>query len=363
MGSIRYHIASVCIGLMLSDFAVAQHSESVSPPWPTEKENSGWAFYIDNDAMISGSPDRDYTGGFGITLSGRRATRFPVSIDTWRNSLDELISVNSLTDQQPNLKLHSFEFGVALFTPNDQTSSAPLFDDHPYANLVFIANTEQTVIPAADLAYQSTLTVGLLGTALGERLQTSVHHLINEEEPRGWNNQISDGGELTARYTLSVQKTQFQQRIDGRSMHELKTSAEVNLGFSTDINIGFNWRIGKIDTPWWSFNPHQAEYINLGSPISSSGQHDNYKELYFWVGGTLKYRFYNAILQGQFRDSKVTFNHDELEHTVGEIWGGITTELGAGFRVSLFYRARSAEIRSTTARNPRWGGLILSRTY
>ncbi len=52
-----------------------------------------------------------------------------------------------------------------------------------------------------------------------------------------------------------------------------------------------------IDTPWWSFNPHLAEYVSLGSPVAVRHEGGR-REMYVWRGGSLWYRVYNAILQG-----------------------------------------------------------------
>ncbi len=75
------------------------------------------------------------------------------------------------------------------------------------------------------------------------------------------------------------------------------------------------------------------------------------------------YRLYNAILQGQFRDSEVTFSRSELEHVIGEAWIGVTKEFSRGFAGSFFVRGRTEEIKGPNERMPVWAGIILSRAY
>ncbi len=111
-----------------------------------------------------------------------------------------------------------------------------------------------------------------------------------------------------------------------------------------------SWCWGRISTPWWSFNPHQAEYVNLGSPVVERTNQDSRKEFYFWLGASAKYRFYNAILQGQVRESVVTFGRSELEHVIGETWMGVTKEFGSGWRGSFFIRGRTEEIKGPKKR-------------
>ncbi len=329
----------------------------------TEKYNSGWAVYIDNDLFSSAETDRDYTGGLAVTLSGQRAQEFLLSTDNWLDTIDRWVRFDTLYQKSPHFQLHSFEYGFTLFTPRDTSIAEPIFDDHPYASLFFIANTEQTVIPANKFSYQSTLTLGILGLPVAEDVQVSLHKLTGTALPQGWENQISYGGEPTAKYTVSVQKTLTNIYRQGKSDYDIKASMEGNIGYSTDINAGFSGRWGRINTPWWSFNPHQAEYINLGAPVVADRLEGSTSEFYFWAGFNIKYRFYNAILQGQFRDSVVTFSSDQLESVIYEGWTGITREFGTGLNVSFFVRGRTAEIKGPNARKPLWGGFIFSKSY
>lgn len=328
-----------------------------------EKYNSGWAFYIDNDLLSGSESDRDYTGGLAVTLSGQRAQDFMISIDGWRNVVDGWLGLNKLVNNRQHFKLHSFEYGLTLFTPGDVTIPDPIPDDHPYASLFFISNAEQTILPAKNLAYQSTLTIGILGLPLAEDIQSGLHKLTGSTDPQGWENQISYGGEPTVKYSLSIQKTNVISINPKGIDYELKTTAEGNIGYNTDINIGLVGRLGRINTPWWSFNPHQAEYINLGSPVIATTRDGVGRELYLWAGVTLKYRLYNALLQGQFRDSAVTFDRDQLEHVIAEGWVGVTREFSNEFRGSFYVRARSEELKIPNASSPVWGGFVISKAY
>ncbi len=328
-----------------------------------EPHNTGWAFYLDNDVLTTGDRDQDYTGGFAFTLSGVRALEYPISIDGWLAGLDRFSRFRNVYRDRDHFQRHSFEYGVTLFTPSDISVTAPIPDDHPYASLFFISNTEQTVVPGDDVSYSSTLLVGFLGLDMAEGLQRSMHDLLGVEEPLGWDNQISSGGEPTFKYTVSRQKTRAQNYRPSGIGREFKTMVEGNIGFSTDVNAGFTWRWGRISTPWWSFNPHQAEYVNLGSPVVGRTNQDSPKEFYFWFGASVKYRFYNAILQGQVRDSAVTFGRSGLEHVIGEAWMGVTKEFGRGWRGSLVIRGRTEEIKGPSAREPVWGSIILSKAY
>jgi hypothetical protein len=328
-----------------------------------EENRTGWAFYLDNDLLTTGDRDQDYTGGAAVTLSGAAAATHPLSVDGWLTALNRFSRLERVYADRDYFQRHNFEFGFTLFTPRDIATAEPLPDDHPYASFFFVSNTQQTILPESTIVYQSSLTVGFLGLNIADDVQELIHSASGSEEPRGWDNQISSGGEPTARYGVSRQKTHFQREGRRGLRGEFKTSLEANVGFSTDAAVGLSWRWGRISTPWWSFNPHQAEYINLGAPVSAATASNGRQEFYFWAGASLRYRFYNAILQGQVRDSDVTFRRAELKPLIAEVWVGITKELSNGLSASLFVRGRTKEISGSRGRNPVWGGVIFSQAF
>jgi hypothetical protein len=249
-----------------------------------------------------------------------------------------------------------------LFTPGNITDPAPIFDDRPYGSLFYLSNTELTVAPAHDRAWSSTLTFGFLGLDAAEYVQKAIHAITDSDVANGWDNQISSGGEPTLMLTLSAQNSQID--IKGTTTrHELKTSYEANLGFSTDVNASMSWRWGRIHTPWWSFNPQHSEYIQLGAPAVAGNRRADKGELYLWAGTSVKYRFYSSLMQGQFRDSIVKFSSGEVEKLLAQIWLGATWEFADDIRGSFFYRASTKEFEGPNAHYPLWAGLIISRAY
>jgi hypothetical protein len=329
-----------------------------------EKENTGWALYIDNDVLVSGGEiDQDYTGGISVTLSGLRATNYLLSIDGARQTISDWLRLDKLYKNKPHINLHSFNFGFTLFTPSDLTISEPIFDDHPYASYFFISNSNIVVVPEDDMVYQTILSIGFLGLDAAEDVQTSLHSLFGANKPMGWDNQISSGGEPTAKYTFAAQKILNRSQGSQYARHEFKITGEANVGFLTNASVGFNWRWGRITTPWWSFNPHLSDYINMGVPIVKKTEKTHDPEFYIWFMASYQLRFYSALLQGQFRDSVVTFSDDELERTTTDLSLGITREFGSDIRISLFYRQRSAALKLPDARKPKWGGIIISKSF
>lgn len=326
-----------------------------------EPTYGGWSLNIDNDLFSGGDRDRDYTGGIAVAVTGSGTRDWLFSLDNARDALTRLTHFDHLYRNQSQLSRHSIEFGFTLFTPSDISVAEPIKDDHPYASLFFVANAAQHVLPEQKLSFQSVLTIGVLGLSLADSVQGGIHSTIGSIQPEGWDNQISAGGEPTARYSISVQKTLIEGGGPGLST-QFSVNSEANIGFTTDASVGFGMRWGRLSRPWYTFNPHPAEYISVGTPPDATSSSIGGRETYLYAGANLKYRLYNAILQGQFRDSAVAFDYDQLNPVIAEAWAGFLSEVGAGYRFGMFLRGRTAEIDKNISRNPVWGGFLISRS-
>ncbi len=333
---------------------------AITAPGEQPRRIGAWSLNVDNDLLTGGGRDQDYTGGLALAITGGGTRDWLFGLDRARGAVTRLTGLERLFINQNHVTRHTIEFGFTLFTPSDITISEPIPNDHPYASLFFVANAAQHVLPDRKISYQSVLTFGLIGLGLADSVQSGIHTVIGSDEPEGWDNQISDGGEPTARYSFSVAKTLIEGGGPGLST-QFTVNSEASVGFTTDASVGFGMRWGRLERPWHTFNPHPAEYISIGNPPDGSTKTSN-REAYLYAGLNVKARLYNAILQGQFRDSEVTFDFDELNPIVAEGWAGFLTELSGGYRFGMFIRARSAEIDVGQARNPVWGGFVISRS-
>ncbi len=325
-----------------------------------EPDLSGWQLYLDNDLFSGAGSDRDYTGGLALSLDGARTARWWFSLDRALAALDAVSGMARRRGDRPRRWRHSLEAGLLLFTPSDIRRSDPIPDDHPYASLLFLTSARQTVSADGRHVDHSTLTVGLLGTPLGEALQDAIHDALGGTRPAGWRHQISAGGEPTVRYAVGRQTLLRARRAGGRG-YDLVWGSKAGLGYATDVTGLLRFRWGRIVTPWWAFAPHQADYISLG--ISEPGGLARAAaERFLWGGFSLRLRAYNAILQGQFRHSDVTFPSDRLNHLIAEAWLGATLKTARGWAISFVLRGRTPEIRAGRQSGPLWGSLVLSHT-
>lgn len=314
-----------------------------------------WALAFDNDVLVPGGRDQDYTYGINFTQTGEAARSANLSIQAPLIALDNWLG--NQHDSIATTETVSREIGVFGFTPEDINLTEANPNDRPYASLVYLSSSREQIDLVDNLAWKSTLTIGVLGLGLVGELQEIVHEATRSENPKGWDNQISDGGELTGRYQIARQRY-----LESASDHlEVKSTVQVSLGYLTEASWGLSFRSGNIHSPWSSFNPELASY---GEKSSYSSAVKPVNEHYFWAGFAIKARAYNAFLQGQFRNSKVHYDRHQLNQFLVEGWLGYTFAFKQGYRVSYVLRGHSSEIKEGAAdRDLLWGGVIVARSF
>lgn len=328
-----------------------------------EKYLAGWGLHMDNDLFIpGGGRDQDYTGGLGFTLAGRIAETSWWSLDPLLGGIDQLIDLRGHFTR-PRATLHAAQLGVIVFSPSDIDSDSAIYDDRPFANLAYLSNSRRYIAADDRPVYQSVFTLGVIGSGIGKGVQNSIHKVSGSTPPNGWDHQISDGGEPTFQYALSRQALLATNEQRGNTEYEFKYNIGGSVGYITETSLSLSGRWGRINTPWWSFTPENSDYNSQPAPVvgNSLGRHQ--REVFLWGGVKVRARAYNAFLQGQFRDSDVTFDHGEINHVIGEAWLGLTTQFGAS-RWSYVVRYHTKEIKEGSgARNPLWAGILFSMDY
>lgn len=342
--------------LLLCAFAAGCGAEDRMPA-AGEPDNAGWSLYLDNDVFSFTKHDRDYTGGLSLSLAGRRVARWPLSLDRPLAAIDRGLGLDD-AERNGRLRLHSLQLGLAAFTPDDIAEAAVQPDDRPYASLLYLANTRMLLAADRRSASERTLTVGLLGLHASGDLHGQLHDVIGVNRPAGWRHQISAGGEATFRYSGGM-----QYRLTDHPRHELKLAWEAGAGYLTEASGALSLRVGRLNTPWWSFTPDRSEYFAQPTPglLTAPG---GPRERYVWTGLKLRARLHNAFLQGQFRDSAVSYDADQLYPLLAEGWLGVTGQVGAHYRLGWVLRYQSPEIREGGGRRELlWGSLFLSRYF
>ena len=134
---------------------------------------------------------------------------------------------------------------------------------------------------------------------------------------------------------------------------DLAHSWDVNLGFQTNASVGLSGRAGQLSSPFWSV-PYDP--INRGNFVPAFGG----DEWYLWAAGRVRGVAYDALLQGQFRDSLVTVGAGDMRRLVWE--AGIGVSKGwSGLQLTLSVNGKAGDTELPNAPDEHyWGGIYLS---
>ncbi|MEJ0030041.1 MAG: lipid A-modifier LpxR family protein [Bacteroidota bacterium] len=204
--------------------------------------------------------DRNYTMGVSIGVSGpcwdKNSRVFP-----WlRKQVDKAFFMNRL---HKNSKGKRYISGMQLvdgaFTPRDIGNKNVIDTDRPFGNIFGVMQSRTTTFVTGNGTDENTsLTtrfgVGLLGLRIAESVQSWIHKNITPERdiPKGWPNQISDGGELTLLYQVQYNHLIYEDVNDHNPVDDpwvekyLQATwmAEGNVGWYTNAAAGLGLRVG-----------------------------------------------------------------------------------------------------------------------
>ena len=312
--------------------------------------------HMDNDLFAGRERDRDYTGGFAVTLTGESAARGLLTLDPALARIDRAMA----PIEAPASVHYARQAGLMVFTPGDITSAEPVAGDRPYASLLFATNARMYVGDSGRDAWSSSVTVGVMGLSLANELHDLVHDAVGSESPRGYAHQISDGGEPTARYTLARHHLWI---ADPTGAVDVKTTVQGSVGFLTEASAAVSMRMGRFNSAWWSFAPELTDYVAAPAPAdtrSGAGR----GELYVFLGARVKARAYNAFLQGQFRDNVVEYSYGDIEPIVAQAWIGVVTQVFEQTQLSYTLNYQTAELREGEgAQSSLWGGVQFAHAF
>ena len=314
------------------------------------EKNSGIGIYIDQDMFVPFSnEDRDYTMGFAVEFFwAKEKGLYP--LDSLVKTAGEWLGI----EKSDKDIVYSFMLGTLAYTPDDLSDSQPIFNDRPYSSLIYLSNKRVRTDGRNALAAEVLL--GLMGSKLPGEFQTGFHSMYREVfdleptddpvEPKGWRNQISDGGELTLRLRLT--NSRLQEKLSIPKRLDVTTTMGLALGFQTNANLGFAIRAGKLRSPFWSL-PYDP--VNRGNFVPSKAEN----EWYLWTAFNARFVGYDALLQGQFRHSDVRFSYDEIEHIVYDGGVGLTLGFDAS-QLTISANMKSADLK-IEPRKQLWGGI------
>lgn len=309
---------------------------------------------VDNDLFAGSEQDRDYTGGLAVTFSGLGARENAFSLAPALDAIDAAVGHGAGSSQRYDAQ----QIGMIAFTPTNISESAPIHDDRPYASLLFVSNGKIAVSHDGRTAWFSSFTVGALGLGITKDIHNAIHDIVGSPIARGYEHQISAGGEPTAKYTVARQSLWI---ANPSGTLDVKTTVQGSVGYLTEASAAVSLRFGRFDTPWWSLAPELSDY--MAAPVPTERRYA-VAETYLHAGVRVKARGYNVFLQGQFRESNVRYSYDEMEPIVAEAWLGVVTELTTDAQLSYSVNYQTAELRyGDAARDAIWGAVQLTFNF
>lgn len=365
---LSYLVCVVFIALIGSDRSYSQQASTVHTlevVGPEEPETDlfsatfsrGFAITHDND-LFAQETDRDYTGGIHFSFPGTRNARVARFGFRALKQIDKALGLpeSHLSESAPRSSV--IRLGLLIFTPEDIENFEPIHEDRPYANLAYAEFSQFSIGRSGKTVDHSSLTIGLLGSGIAEALQKAIHSNRDLAMPNGYQHQISDGGELTARYA----RGRYQHVKNGPS-YDVTLGYQAGVGYTVDATAGVNLRLGRRVSPWWVSLSDFAERVNRASPTFRAHPGNGHGDLYLSAGIGLRLQAYNALLQGQWRDSEVTASASSLNKLLLEAWLGVTSQI-RNIRIEYKVRFRSAELKhGPYARDQLWGGLTVQRAF
>jgi hypothetical protein len=322
----------------------------------------GWTVHVDNDLFALADRDRDYTAGVAFSLGGGtvgdRAPPLAAALDR----LDSVLAAGPFAPRG-SAQGEALEIGLLLFTPQDLATRGPIFDDRPYASLLYVSGTHVREDAARGVAHQSSLTLGALGLPFAAQLPRGVHEITGREEPRGYDHQISSGGEPTFRYTASRYQLIARGALGARPF-SLRLGADASVGYVTELGAEIAVRWGRTELPWWASPPGSSEYAGhppVSAPRPRGGAP---RRMFVDAGAKVRLRAYNSFLQGQFRDSDVEYSSADVNHVLLESWLGVTTVFSDGLSFSYTIRHQTREL--DTGRGSRgftWASIAVAKQF
>jgi len=301
---------------------------------------------IDEHLLVDPQRDEDYAGGFALKFAGSSESCGRRSLAPVLTRIDHDFGLGGAASAGNRRASHAFGGGLLVFTPRNLAARSTVPGDRPYASLLYLSSGRRTVSADDSVAVDSTLTVGVLGLALGQNLQRALHHITSSVQPMGWRHQISSGGEPTARFGLARQSLLFEHVGVDQQGYDVKWSALANAGMISDAGLAINIRAGRIASPWWAYTPEQNAYTDDFLPPPPRLAAGRGVEIFAMAGARVRMRAYDVFLEGQFRHSDLRYSGAALRPILADAWVGFEVRVAQAFDLSYLVRAQTPEMRS-----------------
>jgi len=332
-------------------------------------------FNTDQDILGPENEDRNYTMGLEITatFSKHFEKNGCYYILPWlRRKVDRLLGFEFVyTSNAAKDYLSSLSLIGSGFTPLRIDLVEVDSTDRPYGSILGLGSTRITTFnedpseigedlkPPQRFAVTNSFFIGILGLNIAKNVQSHIHknHWFGSTRPipLGWHNQISNGGEPTFLYNVSI----ISPLITCKNSQDFKLLESTlegasQMGYYTNLSMALYTKFGKFDSEYW-YNNNML--LSAGQMVKSRKK--SCLEWNFYFSLRARYVVYNALLQGQFKKSNFELSSSEISRLILEASFGISANLYNRININFSpFSLRTAEFKSA-GRNHVWGTLGL----
>jgi lipid A 3-O-deacylase len=287
------------------------------------------SFQYDNDFFSA--TDRYYTQGIILSVIHPIVKYSPLRYS--------LIKLNKNA-----LNYYGFHLEQDVFTPVTirYFEGTIYYGERPFSAFFLASHSLSSLNPKKKIALHTQFDLGMIGPiAKGEEEQKGIHKALNNIEPLGWQNQLSN--DYLINYRIKFEKA----TIDNKCFL-LTANATAKLGsLYTDAGIGLYGQLGIFSN----------YFSNLGLEKNSVLRKNKFK-IYGIAKANFKVVGYNATLQGGIFNSPSIYSlsSNQIKRTVFDCMGGIVL---AYKNVSLEYSKFYITPEFTKGVDHGWGKCLI----
>ena len=209
----------------------AAYAQEQVPDRTDEDDKGIFSAILEND--VFDGTDKGYTNGTRFSwLSSEKSTP-----DWLKSAANEL----PLIDPDGKKRI-SVALGQSIYTPDNVLTKVPDPNDRPYAGWLY--GSVGVVSDTGNVFDNVVLTLGVVGPwSYAEQTQKTVHHIIGDDQPQGWNYQLKN--EPGVMLTYERKWRDFYQGSYGGIATDIMPEVSANAGnVNTSAGVGATWRIG-----------------------------------------------------------------------------------------------------------------------
>jgi hypothetical protein len=303
--------------LLLYSTAVFAQENSEKNQTPSKT----FSFFFENDTFFD--TDREYTNGIRLSLT---YANLPPDYSSIQNFMDKIGKFTGLTHKNSKTA-YSLTLGQNIYTPENTKASEIVKDERPYSGLTYLG---ASIISATETKMKTLeLSAGMIGPwSLAEKTQKTVHEICNWEDPKGWDNQLSNEPFLELIY---AQRWKTKQKMNNGFGVDIIPEMTAGVGNAlVYIQTGVGFRAGyNIPNDFGTPRIRPATDTNFPLDETDPRYNPKYKRfgIYFFCSADAKFIPRNIFLDGN------TFKNS---HSVKKNPVTGTTTIGIGLIIHRF---------------------------